>query len=407
MYKNTKKAFTLVELIVVIIILAILWTIAFISLQWYSKNSRDSVRVSDMSRIKTSLELFHIGAWKYPLTTDWNIISYTWAELWNQWTFWKPTFTAVWKLDKIPLDPLTDKQYTYSVLNTKQEYEISGLVEWDDVWFNDSLFDTYAWETTAYAKVTWNYNWQVAKITKLWTTFVLALPSIITTNPWADLDLQDLINDNQLVFTNYKNLPWNYSNSRYNAEWEWTDFNLVNTGSLVVFQWSLSNLLWEDDSYRVWMIAKLKLAYTWTAIENQWWIKTILTTLSTDTNAIKKLGLLVVNNSLGWEIAIKWDVIIDWSFADYVISEIVWWLKLNIGFTWEVVTWYVNSEVAWWICFESSCGASVWRNWSTWVLSWYALSEVFWWMKMDWVIMSDLWELSWYAKSEIIWHVQF
>ena len=44
-----KKAFTLVELIVVITILAILWTIAFISLQWYSRDSRDSVRISDMS----------------------------------------------------------------------------------------------------------------------------------------------------------------------------------------------------------------------------------------------------------------------------------------------------------------------------------------------------------------------
>lgn len=42
MEKHNKniKAFTLVELIVVITILSILWTIAFISLQWYSSNSR-------------------------------------------------------------------------------------------------------------------------------------------------------------------------------------------------------------------------------------------------------------------------------------------------------------------------------------------------------------------------------
>ena len=45
--KNTKHAFTLVELIVVITILAILWTIAFISLQWYSKEARDSARLVD------------------------------------------------------------------------------------------------------------------------------------------------------------------------------------------------------------------------------------------------------------------------------------------------------------------------------------------------------------------------
>ena len=50
-----KYAFTLVELIVVITILAILWTIAFISLQWYSKDARDSIRISDVSNMKTSL----------------------------------------------------------------------------------------------------------------------------------------------------------------------------------------------------------------------------------------------------------------------------------------------------------------------------------------------------------------
>ncbi|MDP2090837.1 MAG: prepilin-type N-terminal cleavage/methylation domain-containing protein, partial [Candidatus Gracilibacteria bacterium] len=65
-----QKAFTLVELIVVITILAILGTIAFISLQGYSQNSRDSVRISDVSRMKTTLELFHLDAGKYPSPTE-------------------------------------------------------------------------------------------------------------------------------------------------------------------------------------------------------------------------------------------------------------------------------------------------------------------------------------------------
>ncbi len=56
------KAFTLVELIVVITILAILWTIAFIAMESYSKSSRNSVRISDMSKIKSSLEFFYIDA---------------------------------------------------------------------------------------------------------------------------------------------------------------------------------------------------------------------------------------------------------------------------------------------------------------------------------------------------------
>ncbi|MDD3145345.1 MAG: type II secretion system protein [Candidatus Gracilibacteria bacterium] len=50
-----KKAFTLVELIVVITILAILGTIAFINLQGYSTGARDSKRLSDINNIQKKI----------------------------------------------------------------------------------------------------------------------------------------------------------------------------------------------------------------------------------------------------------------------------------------------------------------------------------------------------------------
>lgn len=123
-----KQAFTLVELIVVITILSILWTIAFISLQWYSKSSRDSVRISDM-HIKSSIELFHITAWKYPEVTNPFSVNYSWSIVWEQGTFWELTYRSVKKIDKIPTDPLTWKEYTYSRLNTKNEYEIAWILK--------------------------------------------------------------------------------------------------------------------------------------------------------------------------------------------------------------------------------------------------------------------------------------
>ena len=54
--KNTKKAFTLVELIVVITILAILGTIAFISLQGYSQEAKNSKVTSDLRNITSAIE---------------------------------------------------------------------------------------------------------------------------------------------------------------------------------------------------------------------------------------------------------------------------------------------------------------------------------------------------------------
>ena len=129
---NNKKAFTLVELIVVITIIAILWTIAFISLQWYSKSSRDSVRISDVSNMKTSLELFHLNAWKYPLPDDDQEVTFSWNTLWYQWEFWNTVISQLSRnINEVPTDPLTDKTYIYSVANNKNEFEILTLLESD------------------------------------------------------------------------------------------------------------------------------------------------------------------------------------------------------------------------------------------------------------------------------------
>ena len=65
--RNTKYAFTLVELIVVITILAILGTIAFISLQGYSADARNSKRTTDLSNIASSLNI--------KVTTGMNILA--------------------------------------------------------------------------------------------------------------------------------------------------------------------------------------------------------------------------------------------------------------------------------------------------------------------------------------------
>lgn len=58
--KKSRIAFTLVELIVVITILAILWTIAFITLQWYSMDARDSKRVSDVRSLLNKINVENV-----------------------------------------------------------------------------------------------------------------------------------------------------------------------------------------------------------------------------------------------------------------------------------------------------------------------------------------------------------
>jgi prepilin-type N-terminal cleavage/methylation domain-containing protein len=79
----TKRAFTLVELIVVITILAVLATVGFISMTGYSQNSRDSVRLSDIKSITKTFEIqktkdvkLPLPEYKIDIIADGNIIQY-------------------------------------------------------------------------------------------------------------------------------------------------------------------------------------------------------------------------------------------------------------------------------------------------------------------------------------------
>jgi prepilin-type N-terminal cleavage/methylation domain-containing protein len=65
--RSRLPAFTLVELIVVITILAIMATIGFISLSGYGENARNSVRISDIRTIEKTLSFYDVSNDKFPL----------------------------------------------------------------------------------------------------------------------------------------------------------------------------------------------------------------------------------------------------------------------------------------------------------------------------------------------------
>ena len=261
--KKDKKAFTLVELIVVITILAILWAIAFISMQWYSVTSRDSVRISDMKTMKIWLELYHLQVWNYPEPTNGIPITYSWWVVWTQWTFWDSVIKNISKLNEKPTDPLTEVEYTYSIINTRQEFELAWTMEWDSISLNNSMLlqaQARRWRRwTAYTA--WNYNSQVAKVSTWWTTYLLALPSIISSDITAP-DVVDMVSNKKMVYKWYSNLPSSYTWTTFEVNWE-TNLNLTN--NLVVYSWvSLPSTSWEVTTF----MTNLKQAYVWTDLEN-------------------------------------------------------------------------------------------------------------------------------------------
>ena len=243
-----KYAFTLVELIVVITILAILWTIAFISLQWYSKDARDSIRISDVSNMKTSLELFHLNSWKYPLPDDNQIADY-WTEiLWYQWDFWTSVISSLSRsISEVPTDPLTDKKYVFSVANNKNEFEILSLLEWDSVVLNN-ISQTNAASLEVTPKIDWTYNRVFIKT----ASYIVPVPSIINTEVWATTMTLDSSNISSQVINWWENIPeqWNVISNTWALTWL----------ALSVYTWSIDINTSNTDKETV--IQKIKDAYT-------------------------------------------------------------------------------------------------------------------------------------------------
>ena len=123
-----KKAFTLVELIVVITILAILGTISFFALGGFVVSARDSNRISDVNSMKSVLENYSLQTGFYPAPSDWVNITYSGWIVFTQGTFWKSVKRAVKnEIDKVPLDPLFENEYDYSLSSNKRSYNLKNL----------------------------------------------------------------------------------------------------------------------------------------------------------------------------------------------------------------------------------------------------------------------------------------
>ncbi len=277
---QNNKAFTLVELIVVITILAILWTIAFISLQWYSSQARDSKRVSDIQNIKKSLELFSLNTWKYPMSDDYFTVSYGSQDLRYQWTVWEQVTTNLSRnLNEKPIDPLTGAEYIYSRTYAGTEYEVLSIYESDLISISPQpsppkgegarplvFSNTYA-ANVNYPKINGNYN---NLYLKAWITY-LPTPSIINGNIWENTDI--LWNSTFLesqVITAWDNIPWV-------STW-WLNWMTVN-----VFTWELDTRIWEDDNGNKALLGQAIVnTYSWTILVGDWIYQEVVEVLSWD-----------------------------------------------------------------------------------------------------------------------------
>jgi len=358
MHINYKKAFTLVELIVAITILAILWTIAFISLQWYSKSSRDSVRISDVSNMKTALELFHLNSWKYPLPDDDYLVTFSWHTLRNQWKFWTNVVSSLSRnINKIPTDPLTDKKYIYSVANNKNEFEILTLLESDLAL--KPIDQTNAATYSFTPRINWTYNRVFIKT----PSHIVPVPSIINSEvDWGNLIL-NTENIKSQVVSNWGNIP-NHGNVNYSTgELNWLVLS-VYTGSLDKDS---------DDSDKENAMIAIQWAYTWSSLLDTQIINEILSESSNN-------GLTILFNTI---------ILKDSTIKLSKIKKSV----INCWSIWEIIYWTEEWTIDWLTCYNDIIVC----NWSW---TWYTISACNAWSNISWTGTSSYWELyQWWNKT--------
>lgn len=123
-----KKAFTLIELIVVITILAILGTLAFVSFQWYYSEARDAIRVNDLKSIHKSLSLYKIEGKPLPRGENMYEVSWSGTLLFRQWNLSKRDLSNL-GISNGWIDPLTQEAYIYAMDDKTSKYQLGAFFE--------------------------------------------------------------------------------------------------------------------------------------------------------------------------------------------------------------------------------------------------------------------------------------
>jgi len=379
--KTKKQAFTLVELIVVIVILAILWTIAFISFQGYSRNSRDSVRIADINSAKKSLEIFVTKTWFYPTPDNGTNITYSWAIVWTEGTLWANVTKNIQSLNKVITDPLTSNEYTYSITSSKTEYQIWSISEWWWLANNQTIYKTYAADlskTSAVAYISWNYNEKFTKVNTWTTSWILAQPSIISTDKTTSTDLANILSNKKLSYNNYSNIPSSYNNPWTQSGW----FNYTNWNP-IIFTWTLEELH-DNNQRKLEFITNLKQAYASTDLATNPTYSDI-TSLDTTWDSTWAINLVISYiNSNKWGIKLEQLALI-WNTSSTIWWE-SWWWEIN-EYEWCTWTWQILT----WLTIYRSCNASDIII-CTWSWTWYTLAACNEWTNIAWTWINSYWK---------------
>lgn len=334
---NNKKGISIIELLVVITVLIILGTIAFFSFHKYTTHTRDSVRITDIKNLKTSLELYHIQTWKFPKPDKSKYITFNFSTVvWEQWTIGQELISRLSRINKVPLDPKYEIEYTYSLTENWLEYQIWTIAELDSLVANQPFItNTYAKtapNTRAY--IDWNYN-EIALLFKMnWLYVMYAIPSIMLPDLNSNLELSEMWSSSVVIRWN-NCLPHSYK--------PFSDICLVNFAPKLLYIWS--NLPMSEEDIKA-IIEQLKEVYSGPIFSGKELYSSIGEINTTNTWATSKLLVGILKEQVPKSVYEVWSTIVDMWVDNYIAEYWTWSVDLISLSTW---TWFTSPET--WITF--------------------------------------------------------
>jgi prepilin-type N-terminal cleavage/methylation domain-containing protein len=209
--KGGSFAFTLVELIVVITILAILSTIWFVAYNSYLTWARDTNRVSSLAAIYDWVEIYRTNN-DIPLPENSVEIRANWTVIAYQGYMWKNNLETI-QYSKWWIDPKDDIYYSYLVTSNLKEFQLMAYLE-------DS-----ANEQTVYKK------WLLNKINAV--NYKSRYPTVywkklwILTESWTNSPIQEVSTVKTAWFIDIVTTTWSYiANYTDKTSLSWTGLYL-------------------------------------------------------------------------------------------------------------------------------------------------------------------------------------
>lgn len=316
----------MIELIIVIAIIAVLGSAAFLLLSQWMWKSRDSNRISDLSIIDKALKISMVNNESniFPNPDSQTIIKVDkYWTLWYQWKFWYWSTNKVQSLIKLPKDPQW-QLYDYSISNDKTKYQLLAFMENDNISksiFNSSFANLFNWKHIVTNYPGYFLAWS-------WTDYLFVKSDTIIINP-------------SIIEWKFEYFP-DLSNDVLNSKW-WT--NNIST----VLTWDISQLFDDTSENDLQAQSIIQWMFTW---EN---INTILNSISSKKLIINTIEDLTPSNSCAASpiCAWIWCSLTTWIPSSINQSWIKWsdncWFTCNDWFTWD------NCEISWWRALDENC----------------------------------------------------